>query len=391
MELVFTGEFPPLRGGIGSYVYARCKQPPGDGLRVLAAEAPGDQYVTPNQGAVIAGNVVCDWDRLSGLDIRRFRYRRGQSLALRVRQVRRAHAALGVELRQNSYRLVTAAHIWPFGWMAVRQKNRGHRVANFCYGAELLRAMLSAPARWFYRHAMSAVDRYIAISPQTADILVSHGWDRARIRVIPPPIDSTQFHPGLDGSALRSRWTDGGTRGPVLLTVCRLDDLGKGIDVMLSVIMQLRDRFPDIRYVLVGDGPRRPDYERMACGLGLEEHVIFMGRVGDDDLPRCYTACDAFVLMSRFVPEVGYCEGFGIVYREAMACGKPVIVSKEAGLRDYVVDGETCLLADPTRVDEIARTCADLLGDPARAARMGERAVQFAAMPADWSPLDELC
>lgn len=374
MELVFTGEFPPVRGGVGSYVYARCKQPPADGLRVLAAEAPGDR----------------DWDQSSRLDIRRFRYRFGESLMLRARQARWASAALEVELRQTTFRLVTANVIWPFGWVATRQKNRGHRVAMFCHGAELLRAMLSAPARWLYRHAMPLVDRYIANSPQTADILVSHGWDRARIRVIPPPIDSTRFHPDLDGSALRSHWTEGGTRGPVLLTVCRHDDLGKGIDVMLSVIMQLRERFPDIRYILVGDGPLRPRYEKMASDLGLEEHVVFLSRVGHEDLPRCYAACDVFVLMSRRVPEVGYCEGFGIVYREAMACGKPVIVSKHAGFRDYVVDGETGLLADPTRVDEIARTCADILGDPARAARMGERSVQFATMPADWSTLDEL-
>jgi phosphatidylinositol alpha-1,6-mannosyltransferase len=374
MELVFSGEFPPMKGGIGTYIQSRCRQPPKDGLRVLAADCGGGR----------------EWDETSGLDTRRFPYRHGQSILLRARQALWSTAALRDELRRDHYRLVTANIIWPFGWAASLRKKRDHRVAVFCYGAELLRASLSGPTRWVYRQAMRSVDRYIAVSNMTANILLSQGWDRKRIRVIPPTIDRSSYHPGLDGSSLRTRWTQGGRLGPVLLTVCRLDDRGKGIDTMLRSLLLLRKQFPEILHVFVGGGQLRGDYERQVSDLGLNRNVIFAGRVADGELPSCYAACDVFVLASRLIPEAGYYEGYGIVYQEAMACGKPVVVSREAGFRDYVIDGDTGLLVDPNRPEEIARACADLLADPAASARMGRRGALFAEKSADWSALDEL-
>ena len=374
MELVFSGEFPPMKGGIGTYMYSRCQNPPRDGLRVLAAEIGGGQA----------------WDATSGIDTRRFAYRHGQSLSMRARQAAWSTLALRKELKRDHYRLVTANLIWPFGWAASLRKNRDYRVAVFCHGAEILRASLSKPTRWIYRQAMGAIDRYIATSAMTADLLVSHGWARERIRVIPPTIDTSRYHPGVDGSFLRDRWTNSGQLGPVLLTVCRLDDLGKGIDTTLRSLLILRERFPDVLHVFVGGGPLRDAYQALTRELGLERNVLFAGRVSDEELPLCYAACDAFVLASRLVPEVGYCEGFGIVYREAMACGKPVVVSREAGFRDYVVEGETGLLIDPRRPEDIARACEALLNDSTKAASMGRTASVFARQAADWSPLEEL-
>jgi phosphatidylinositol alpha-1,6-mannosyltransferase len=155
--------------------------------------------------------------------------------------------------------------------------------------------------------------------------------------------------------------------------VCRLDDIGKGVDVCLRVVDRLRRRFPYIRYVVVGDGPLRGTYERMSREFGIERNVIFAGRLPDTQLPQCYAASDLFALLSRRVPEIGYYEGYGIAYREAMACGKPALVSREAGYRDYVVDG-----------------CSSLLIDPNRAQEMGRCAARLASQPTDWSALNEL-
>ena len=373
MELVFTGEFPPMVGGIGRYVHSRCKHPPRDGLRVLAPRSTG----------------AAEWDAASGLDVVRFPFRHGSSLSLRVRQVLWAQAALASQRGLHDLRLVTACHVFPFAWAATRARRRP-RVAVFCHGAELMRSMLSRTARLIYRNTMARCDTYICNSPLTADTMIQQGWDRTRIVLIPPTVDASRFVPGLDGSKFRNAWTEHGRWGPVLLTVCRLDDIGKGIDQVLRVVARLRPNYPEIRYVLVGDGPARTTYEAMARELGIAENVIFAGRVSDADLPLCYAACDAFILMSRIVPDVGYYEGFGIVYLEAMACGKPVIVSSEAGFRDFVHDGETGLLVDPKRPDEIERACLDLLRDPTRAAQMGSRAVSFAQRPPDWSPLERL-
>jgi len=378
MELLFTGEFPPCPGGISNFMYVRCLHPPRDGLRVLAA----------------GWNGSAAWDAVSGVPVTRFAYRHGGSLlpgVRRAQQVWRAGQAIDGELRRRKYRLITANLLFPFGSAAVdKKKTHGHRVAVFCHGAELLRAKLSATARWLYRKTMPKVDKYVANSVMTADVLASHGWNRRRICVIPCPVDSSRFHPGIDGSKLREEWLSGGLCGPVLLTVSRLDDIGKGIDVMIQVVAKLRRRFPGILYVIAGSGPLRATYEKAAQELGVTRHVLFAGYVADEELPFYYAACDLFVLLSRIVPDVGYYEGFGIVYREAMACGKPVIVSREAGFHDYVTHGEDGLVVDPRDAHAVAGACEDILSDASIASEMGKRAVRFALSEPDWSPLNEL-
>ena len=378
MELMFTGEFPPCPGGIANFMHVRCLTPPRDGLRVLAARCDGCET----------------WDAKSGLDVRRFVYRHGGGLTVaprRIQQLWWSDTALRHELRGQAYRVITANVLFPFGWAAVRRKRRhGHRVAVFCHGAELLRATMSRAARWFYYHTMPAVDLYVANSPMTADVLVSQGWDRRRIHVVPCPIDRRRFGPGVDGSRFRALWTQNEAAGPVLLTVCRLDDPGKGVDTVLGILPRLRERFPEIRYVVIGDGPLRSRYAAMARDLGVERHVVLPGWVTEEELPSCYAACDLFLLMSRRVPEVGYYEGFGIAYREAMACHRPVIVSKEAGFKDFVKHGETGMLVNPRDSEELLRACLDLLTDPVAMAEMGERGASFAIQEPDWGPLDDL-
>jgi phosphatidyl-myo-inositol dimannoside synthase len=374
MELVFTGQFPPMKGGIGNLMFMRCLSPPGDGLRVLAADVEGCQ----------------DWDKGSGIRIKRFSYYHGGSLWLRARQVWWAYSALDRELRQQRYRLITTDLFFPFGLVAGLLKRKyGHKVATFCHGAELLRSMLFPPARLVYKNTMPRIDLYIANSLMTANLLVSHGWDFSHIRLIPPPIDTKRFHPGIGCGKFREAWTKGKSNNPIMLTVTRLDDRGKGVDTVIKLIPELRNRFPKIQYVIVGDGSLRSEYEHLAKNLGVQENINFVGQVSDDDLPHCYAACDLFILLSRIEREVGYCEGYGMVYREAMACGKPVIVSKEAGIRDYIVHGETALLADPRNQTEILQACFEILNNPTLATRLGQQGSHYALQAPDWSPLDK--
>ena len=129
----------------------------------------------------------------------------------------------------------------------------------------------------------------------------------------------------------------------------------------------------------------------MAEERHLERHVSFAGIVSDEDLPACYAACDLFLLLSRQDLNRGFYEGFGIVYREAMACGKPVIASTEAGAKDIVRHGENGLLADPRNSDEAFRAIVEVLSNPQAASAMGQFAVAVASAPPDWSVLDELC
>ncbi len=372
MELLFTGEFPPVSAGIGAFMLARCRAAPPGSIRVLAAEAPG----------------ATEWDHTSRLDVTRFAYTAGKSPWIRAAQLWRAYHALRRELRSHSYRLVTANIALPFGWAAAAMKSHGHKVAIFCHDTDFILPRRIPVASRLFDFTMRNCDAFIANSTITASKLADQGWNRDKIHVIHPPVDYERFRPDRDASAMRRSLTS--RSGPVILTVARLNEIGKGIDTIIGLLPQLVRRFPDVVYVVAGRGKGAEEYVALAKSLGVADHLLIAGAVHDTDLPLLYASCDAFVMVTRPQPERHYYEGFGIAYREAMACGKPVIASKEAGIRDIIAHGVNGLLVDPLDPREILHALEAVLSDTCGARSLGEQGRVTACGPTDWSALDSL-
>lgn len=108
----------------------------------------------------------------------------------------------------------------------------------------------------------------------------------------------------------------------------------KGHDRVLEVIPSLLERFPNLVYVIAGDGDDRLRLEKLAKDLGVHAAVRFTGRIDNNDLPDLYRMADVFVM-----PSTG--EGFGIVFLEAMACGVPAVGSDSDGSIDALGEGFT--------------------------------------------------
>jgi glycosyltransferase involved in cell wall biosynthesis len=144
---------------------------------------------------------------------------------------------------------------------------------------------------------------------------------------------------------------------PVLLTVARLagPDRHKGYDVVLEALPAIRARVPGLQYVLVGEGTDRARIESRVRELGVERWVTLVGSVPDAELPDYYNLCSAFAMPSKR-------EGFGIVYLEAMACGKPVLAGDRDGARDALLDGEIGVLVDPDDVEAFGAAAVEVLG-----------------------------
>ena len=92
---------------------------------------------------------------------------------------------------------------------------------------------------------------------------------------------------------------------------------------------------------------------------------------GDDELSKYYRACDVFIMPSREIPERGDAEGFGIVYLEANACGKPVIGGRSGGVPSAILDGVTGLLVNPLSTEEISGSLRKLLLNNELAKKLG--------------------
>ncbi len=179
--------------------------------------------------------------------------------------------------------------------------------------------------------------------------------------VIPNAVDTERFDPRASGSAVRERHGIGEEEA-LALFVGRLVR-HKGIEYLLQAL-----RHVDAHLIIVGVGDHARKLETMVSDLGLRERVVFVGRVPSRELQSYYAACDLFVL-----PSISRLEAFGIAALEAMASGKPVVVSDVPGIREVIADGVDGLLADPMNPEDIAGKMRDLLEDPERRRRMGSR------------------
>jgi phosphatidylinositol alpha-1,6-mannosyltransferase len=230
------------------------------------------------------------------------------------------------------------------------------------------------------RYGFDLAARLTANSEHTRRRLIDLGVAAARVDLVHPGVDTQRFRPDREAGE-QARKDLGLSGAQVLLTVSRLAP-NKGHLRVLEVLPALRRRFPELVYVIAGEGKMRGALERRAAELGLGGAVLFAGRV--PDVRPFYHACDVFVMASTPHGAGGKAgEGFGMAYVEAGACGKPAVASASGGGGEIVVDGETGRVVDPEDAAALEAALVSLLADPERARALGgsarERVLRF-----DW-------
>ena len=240
----------------------------------------------------------------------------------------------------------------------------------YAHGNEILDVLQgTAPRERLHLHA---ADRIVANSRFTASLVEQAGVDRRRIHVIHPGCDAERFQPRPVDRALRDRLLGARAGGRVVLTVGNLVER-KGHDMVIQALAQIIRRVPDTPYLIVGEGPYRDDLDRLARATGVRDRVVFAGRVDADGLPDVYALSDVFVMPSRVRHAARDVEGFGLVFLEANACGKPVIGGRTGGIPEAIVDGKTGFLVEPESVADIADRLKTLLTDREVATEMGRQ------------------
>lgn len=367
--LLLTSDFPPLGGGIArlcAEVAARRSH------WVVSTPVPTQGWGREREPAVAI-------ERL-GIGVRRARSLPG--IALWVRQAARLQ-------RRESVDLVYSANLKPAGYVAYALLAlRGIPYLVAAYGRDLLTARRQAShsglkRRWLRTLLQSA--RLVVVSSdwaagQARELMVELGLpgDEPRVRTVRPGVDVERFRPGLEVSAVRSRY--GIPPGPVLLTVARLEQ-HKGIGTVLKALQGLKDL--GVTYLVAGEGSAAGELRRLAASLGVERQVCWLGLVPEDDLPSIYNLADWYVGMSE---QIGLeVEGFGISFLEAAACGVPALAARSGGIPEAVLDGETGYLLEPGASDELARAVRALLSKPDHRTRLGKAARLRVGRDFSWS------
>ena len=311
--------------------------------------------------SVIAPNSpgAARFDAESGVPVRRVRggarLRGGRNALLNA-------AALGQALRFRPD-VTLSAHIVASPAAAAIRHVLGARTVQYFHAEEIgAKPRLAA-------FAVRQAHESIAVSAYTAGLITATGAVPERMSVIPC------------GTDLPRNPTPVSVDHPTFLTIARIEERYKGHDVVVRALPLVLAKVPDAQWIVIGDGSLRAGLEHLARSYGVADSISFLGAVSDAQRDLWLRRTHLLAMPSR-LPAGGFAgEGFGIVYLEAGAYGKPVVAGNVGGALDAVADGESGLLVDPTDPLAVADAITTLLLDHELASRLGragaERARRF--------------
>lgn len=228
------------------------------------------------------------------------------------------------------------------------------------------------------------VKRWV-LARSRAVTVVSHYMREFLIETLRPQRSVEVMSMGVD---LQNRFlpVDGVARNPdEVLFVGRLVEK-KGVTVLLRAVARARNRLPQLKVRIVGDGPLRAGLEAEAEALGIADQVTFTGAVMQDRLPALYSAA-AVAVVPSVVARSGDQEGLGLVTVEALGCGCAVIASDLPAIRDVISPGENGLLVAPEDADALADALARMLGEAREAGDFQAVARDSVLDRFDWEPI----
>ncbi|MEJ7589496.1 MAG: glycosyltransferase family 4 protein [Ferruginibacter sp.] len=208
------------------------------------------------------------------------------------------------------------------------------------------------PLPFLKKYMLGKCDQVLAVSNFTKNRMISvHKLDEKKISVFNNCLDPFLQPPHNQGKNVELLQRYGLTNSNiVLVTLTRLSskEQYKGYDNVLHVIKGLKEKFPLIKYLVIGkyDQAEKLRVDKLIDDLGLRDNIIFTGFIPDNELAAHYSIADLYIMPSKK-------EGFGIVFIEAMYYGKPVIAGNKDGSVDAVNNGKFGLLVNPDDREEI--------------------------------------
>ena len=226
------------------------------------------------------------------------------------------------------------------------------------------------------KHYFSNVDRIIAISNNIKNALIEVGIPKTKIKWIPPAIDGMRFHPSLSVHPWRQKL---GLQkfNPMILYVGNLTKT-KGLDLLVEAMHQIIQKWPRTKLALAMQQQhkrfkkRRLEIENRMKVLGIADNIIEVGPV--KDMPHLMAACDVFVSPLRSTNGLA---DYPISILEAMAVGKPVVVTKVGGVPELVSHMQTGLIVEPGNVELLANQIHFALENREIVREMGTNAAEF--------------
>ncbi len=329
--LLVTGDFLPIKGGISTLFFELCSKIPQ--IIVLTKKTSDDEAFDSSQHISI---------------------RRVNIFNKSIQPFIFVLNAFRIVKKEKIDKLICGQLLVPgfVGYIIHKLLRKPYYVCT--YGPEFNENKLFFP---LMKLILKNATKIITISNFAKIQLIKQNILPSKIAVFTPGVNLSRFNTNLNAEKILKRHNLYNKK--VLLTASRLD-INKGIDKMINLMPEILRKYPNLVYIIVGRG-RAERYLKKLAAKKSKDNIIFVGEASDETIALYYASCDVFILLTREVPSKGFVEGFGIVFLEANACGKPVIAGKAGGSPEAVEDKITGFVVDPLDDKEILSSIEKLL------------------------------
>jgi glycosyltransferase involved in cell wall biosynthesis/ubiquinone/menaquinone biosynthesis C-methylase UbiE len=286
-------------------------------------------------------------------------------------------------VRRHHVDLIHAHWVIPNGFIAaIVAKLTGRPLFISLHGSDIFFArrnpFLGALASWSFKQAAGVT----ACSPELYAGAVALGAAPRKLHLLPWGADATRFKPtaGNKVEALQAQFGLG-PMARVVMGVGRL--VGKkGFAYLIEALARLRDDFPNLLVMLVGDGPELTALRARAEALDVADRVLFAGNVAWSDIPHYLALADIFAMPS--IHDNGNADGLPTVILEAMAAGKPIVASNVGGIALVVEEGRNGFLVAEGAPNALAAALGKLLRSDEMLAACGRRSRELVEQRLNW-------
>ncbi|MBI4640805.1 MAG: glycosyltransferase family 4 protein [Candidatus Tectomicrobia bacterium] len=376
VSLLITNDFPPVVSGISTVFYQLIRNLPGEKPVILAPRVKGCE----------------EWDKKESFSVIRKMMPLGESKKAKLLKTLLNTFWAFYYVRKLGVTRLHCGQVLSSGLAGLFCKRVfGLPYSVWVWGSETIRFRKARVLLHLIDRITQEADVVVSDSSFTTEEYLRFGTPPEKLLKLTPGVDTKRFSPAPPNYDLLRKFDL--SEKKVLLTVARLDER-KGHDRVIEALPSLLKEIPEIRYLIVGKGREELRLRALAEQLRVQKEVTFAGYVPDEELPNYYNLCDLFVLPNRETANTqmleGDYEGFGIVFLEAAACGKPVIAGKSGGTSDAVVDGVTGLFVNPHSPEALAQAIKMLLNDVEKAREFGLNGRVRVEREFEWGGLAQL-
>jgi phosphatidyl-myo-inositol dimannoside synthase len=349
--ILFTLEFPPLKGGISAYYSNLAKYWPAGDLIVLT-----DGASSPNEPANIIRRQL----------LNKYFRPRWLKATLQLYQT-----ISNFKFKISNFHIIVG-QILPLG-QAVYFLNKFIKIkySVILHGLDFSLATIDQRKKKITKKILQRADKLVCANTYTANLVKVFAGDLAeKISVVNPAIEPIFIRNPQQVREIQQKYSL--ENKVVLLSLGRLV-LRKGFDKVIEAMNSIGKFNANIIYVIAGDGSDADVIKKMADNFPIEikNKIIFTSAVSDVDRWAWLELCDIFIMPSRNIN--GDFEGFGTVYLEANLAGKPVIAGDSGGVRDAVINNVNGLLVNPESAEDIVAAVIKLAADPQLRLALGEQ------------------